>query len=439
MSEQKKLLVIQCAALGWNQLDPANPVLADMRFAPLQTVNPAVTCTAQASFRTAAPASQHGMVANGLFHRNLRRSMFWEQAAQQVEGPRIWDAFRANGGTVGMTFWQQSLGEDVDLVLSPRPIHKHSGGMIQDCYSKPDALYEQLESRVNGNFNLMHYWGPLASKKSSAWITDALCELLAMPEARPDLLLTYLPHLDYDLQRHGPDHEKARGAREFLSECLKRLCTAAAREGYEVLIWGDYAMHKVTGPALFPNRTLREAGYLGTRKLKGMAYPDLFAARAFAMVDHEIAHLYIRNPGDLDAVREHIAAMDGVERVIKREDAPELNHPNSGELIAFAAPGRWFAYPWWTDPKEAPDFATHVDIHNKPGFDACELFFGRFPWQVSQDTSKVGGCHGAIGPESRTAWASTTSELTPVPKKEGDTPTLLDLARTVQNWLTPTP
>ena len=37
--------------------------------------------------------------------------------------------------------------------------------------------------------------------------------------------------------------------------------------------------------------------------------------------------------------------------------------------------GAWCEYKWWTDDREAPDFASHVDIHNKPGFDPKELFF----------------------------------------------------------------
>lgn len=430
-SKTKKALVVQCAALGWNTFAPSKPVLGGMKFHPLLPVIPAVTCTAQASFRTAAPPSRHGMVSNGLFHRNLRRSMFWEQAAAQVQGPRIWERFRAEGGTVGLTFWQQSLGEHVDVILSPRPIHKHSGGMIQDCYSKPNGLYDELRARVGRDFNLMHYWGPLASKKSSEWITDAVCALMDMPEVCPDLLFTYLPHLDYDLQRHGPSGPKAREALQVLDTCLQRLADTARQTGRMVLVWGDYEMHDTSGPAVFPNRALREAGLLGARHLKGMAYADLFAARAFALTDHEIAHVFIQDKGDVEHTREILSELEGVEQALPREEVPFLNHPNSGELILFAKPGRWFAYPWWTDPAEAPDFATHVDIHNKPGFDPCELFFGKLPWQVSLDTRKVGGTHGYGGPGSTAAWSCTAGDFPLQPEETS----LLDLAGSLKTWL----
>ncbi|WFB37660.1 alkaline phosphatase family protein [Kiritimatiellota bacterium B12222] len=405
-----KWLIIQCAALGWNLFDTEHPQLGSFDFKPLDPLTPGLTCPAQASFRTGKPAAEHGMIANGLYHRSLRRPLFWEQASAQVEGPRIWDDFRKQGGTVGMMFWQQSLGEDVDLVLSPRPIHKHSGGMIQHCASKPENLYQRICDKMGKGFNLMHYWGPLASHKSSEWIVKATQAVLEMEDICPDVLLTYLPHLDYDTQRFGPHHPKAKAAFAKTGDYLQALKQSAEAKGYKVLVWGDYAMHQVNGPAIFPNRCLREAGLLGMQQVKGMAYPDLFSAKAFAMVDHEIAHVYVPHADDLETTKALLEGLEGVEQVFRPSEVPELHHPNLGELVAVAQPGRWFAYPWWTNTKEAPDFATHVDIHNKPGFDACELFFGRLPWQVSQDTSKVGGCHGAGGP---TAWACSDPHFTP--------------------------
>jgi len=424
--ERPKWLVLQIAALGWNLFESDSAELGGLEFSPLAPLQPGLTCPAQASFRTASPPAQHGMIANGLYHRPLRRPLFWEQASAQVQGPRLWETFRKKGGRVGMMFWQQSLGEDVDLVVSPRPIHKHSGGMIQDCYTQPRGLYDRLCNDIGKSFNLMHYWGPLASKKSSEWIVAATQAVLKMEDLRPDLLFSYLPHLDYDTQRHGPDHAKAKAALAQTHQYILALRESAEAQGYKLLIWGDYAMHKVNGTAIFPNRALREAGLLDVQAIKGMAYPDLFDARAFAMVDHEIAHIYLQNQDDLDPTQTLLASQDGVENVFRRSEVSELDHPNSGELIAFAKPGRWFAYPWWTDPKEAPDFATHVDIHNKPGFDACELFFGRFPWQVSQDTGKVGGCHGAGGPS---AWACSVPDFQP------EEPGIIGLAKTLKQHI----
>ena len=44
-------------------------------------------------------------------------------------------------------------------------------------------------------------------------------------------------------------------------------------------------------------------------------------------------------------------------------------------LVLVAEPDAWFAYPFWLDDRHAPDYARTVDIHRKPGYDPCELFF----------------------------------------------------------------
>lgn len=426
----KKCLVIQVAALGHTLVSKRAQAPAGLSFHSLDAVFPAVTCVAQASFRTGVLPDQHGMISNGLYHERLKKILFWEQAASLVAGPRIWDAFRAKGGTVGLMFWQQSLGENIDLIVSPRPIHKHSGGMIQAIYTSPAGLYERLCERIGRNFNLMHYWGPLASRKSTEWIVDAVCAVLEWPDVAPDLLCTYLPHLDYDLQRHGPDHPKVEKALKELDGFLQRLTDTAQKNGYEIVITGDYAIGAVTEGAVFPNAALRQAGLFHMQQVKGMAYPDFFASKAFAMVDHEIAHVYVPDRESLPAARDACADIQGVEAVWDREAQAEhgIAHPHSGDLVMVAEDGYWFAYPWWTDRREAPDFAGHVDIHNKPGFDPCELFFGWPPGSVSFDTQRVKGSHGRIGTDRAVAFATTLSLNEPPA-------TLADLGRLIGDWL----
>jgi len=416
-----KLLVVQIAALGWEE--PGLP-----GFHRAESFFPAVTCTAQAGFRTASLPRDHGMVANGICLPQLHKISFWEQSAALVHGERIWSRYRAAGRKVGMMFWQQSLGDGgLDLVLSPAPIHKHSGGMIQDCYAKPDGLYERLRDRVGRGFNLMDYWGPVASSKSSAWITEATCALLRDADHAPDLLFSYLPHLDYDLQRFGPASPRARKALDFTLQCLERLKSAAEAQGYEWLFYGDYAIQRVSG-AVFPNRRLREAGLLRTREIKGMLYADLFASPAFAMVDHQIAHVYARDPQAAAAAREALGGFPGIESILEHEDqaARGLDHPRSGSLVLIAQAGTWFAYPWWTERRQAPDFATHVDIHNKPGFDPCELFFGWPPPSVSVDTARVRGSHGRPG--DFVAWSSSLDFA-------AEPASMPDIARFTKAWL----
>lgn len=431
-SRPKRLLVIQAAALGHELLIRNNvKSLCNMDLMPIDTVFPALTCTVQAGFRTAATASEHGMIGNGFFHSELMRPMFWEQSSRLVGGHRIWDAVRATGKKVAMLFWQQSLGESVDYLVSPAPIHKHHGGMIQSCYSKPADLYDRLARQVGGGFNLKHYWGPAASYRSSDWIARATCALLADPDTKPDLCLTYLPALDYDLQRYGPDTPEAATALRYLCRELDEIADVALSNEYEIVLFGDYAIARSDRGAVQPNLALKQAGLFKVRDIAGKAYPDFYESASFAIVDHEIAHIYIRSQEKTAQTIDLLCNLPGVKQVLDKKEQTILGvmHPRSGELLLIAEDGYWFAYPWWENEHEAPDFARHVDIHNKPGYDPCELFLGRWlPPSITRDHSKIKGTHGRVGKDRQVAFAST------LPFKK--TPaSLLELSRLVANWL----
>ncbi len=419
-----KLLIVQAAALS-EQVEWSGP-----QWRRMQSVFPAVTCTAQAAFRTASPPGDNGMVANGRYFRDLRKIMFWEQSSGLVEGERIWRRFRESGRTVAVLFWQQSLGEDADILLSPAPIHKHHGGMIQDCYGRPGDLYRRLCERIGRPFKLQQYWGPMASYKSGDWIARATAEVIGDDELAPDLCLTYLPTLDYELQRRGPgEDKKVRRADEAIRRQLDVLHEAAAGNGYEIIVFGDYKIVPARS-AVFPNRILRRNGLMHTREVRGMLYPDLYATPALAMADHEVAHVYVRDQQKIAAAADALRAEDGVAEVYDRRRQAEvgLDHPNSGELVAVAADGCWFAYPWWDEPRQKPDYADHVDIHNKPGFDPCELFWGFPPGRVSTNTAKVRGTHGRTGTGREVVYASSIDF-------ETETRDLIELARASKDWM----
>lgn len=425
---KRKLLVIQVAALGYDFLKKNGGIsLCGIDFRSTDSVFPTVTSSVQGSFRTASMPSTHGMVANGYMNRNLRRVFFWDQSASQISGNRIWTDFRKNGGKVAMLFWQQSLGESVDMILSPAPIHKHHGGMIQDCYSKPAGLYAEICRKIGRSFNLHHYWGPTASAKSSLWIAQATCAVLDNNTVAPDLCMTYLPGLDYDLQRYGPNSSQASKTYLSVAEQLEMICSVARKNGYEVLIFGDYAIAECNHP-VYLNRVLAESGFLQYRMINGRMYADLYASRAFAVVDHEIAHIYVPNSSDVLHVHDILQDIDGVSFVSdsKKQEALGVAHSNSGELVALAEPASWFDYKWWNSRREAPEYAGHVDIHNKPGFDPCELFFGWPLGSVSMNSEKIRGSHGLLGPDRKVAWGSTCFS--------DDESSLIEIARRVGEW-----
>jgi predicted AlkP superfamily pyrophosphatase or phosphodiesterase len=302
--------------------------------------------------------------------------------------------------------------------------------MIEDCYSRPADLYGRLRRLGVGRaFKLRQYWGPRASVRAGEWIAQATGWMIAQRERAPDLCLTYLPTLDYDLQRCGPDGPAAAQAMQALLDQLRWLVDVAADAcDYDVLVVGDYAIGGVTGEVVYPNRALHKAGLMATRAVRGMLYPDFHASRAFAVVDHEVAQVYVRDPGDVGRAAGVVRDLPGVGAVLDRtaQGARGIDHPNAGELVLEAVPGTWFAYPWWETA--APDYAAHVDIHNKPGYDPCELLLDRLPWRVCQDPARIRGSHGRAGDDRRVAWAATCAFDTE-PATHGE------LAAAVRTWL----
>ncbi len=355
----RKLTVI-AAGLGWDVLTRnKTEKIADLTFTPKESVFPAVTCVAQATLRTGLTPAEHGMISNGKWMDDLRKPLFWEQSARLVKGHRVWE--REDGGSpVGLFFLQQSLGESASVIVSPAPIHKHGGGMIMSCYTRPTEMAKVI-SRVAGKFPLHRYWGPLASAKVGrnciAWF-ETMTSVQDVEEA-----YLYLPTLDYAAQKYGPGSAQDRAAfREFTRqiETLSRLCM---QRGCSMCVIGDYNITPVTEAAVRPNVVLRRAGLFKTRTIKGMAYPDFYQSSAFAMCDHEFCVL----EGEKAAEAEKVLLATGDYTLPGAEAVPN-------KRILLAKQGSWCEYKWWTDDREAPDFAAHVDIHNKPGYDPRELF-----------------------------------------------------------------
>ncbi len=359
----KKLNAI-AAGLGYGLLERNGMLeMAGLRFVPGESVFPAVTCVAQASLRTGLTPAEHGMVANGRWFEELRKPLFWEQSARLVKGARVWDGRRAAGGSVGMFFFQQSLGESADLIISPAPIHKHGGGMMMSCYTKPTGMSPILE-KLCGKFPLWRYWGPLASakvgRKCIAWFEE-ITNAHDVDEA-----YLYLPTLDYAAQAKGPDSSAAKSSLRELRHQLETLADICMRRGCELSVMGDYEITDVVDEPLRPNVTLRRHDLFRTRSVGGMSYPDFYQSEAFAMCDHEFCVIC----GERKDEAAKLLLETGDYRM------PDEGHPlPPGCIVLLAREGSWCEYAWWTDRREAPDFASHVDIHNKPGFDPKELFF----------------------------------------------------------------
>ena len=376
----KPLLAMIVVGLTPRHLGAHTPRLSALlhrgAMAPLGTVTPAVTCSVQASFMTGLKPSDHGIVGNGWLFRDQMEIMFWRQSNRLVGGDKIWETAKRRDGafTCANMFWWYNMASSHDIGATPRPIYKADGRKLPDCYSVPAGLRNALTERL-GAFPLFQFWGPATTIASTRWIAEAT--KLVMAHSNPTLTLAYLPHLDYDLQRFGPDpaHPAIRAALAEIDAVAGDLAEAARAAGRAVVILSEYGITAVDRP-IHINRALREAGLLTIREEDGGELLDPTVSKAFAVADHQIAHIYVADPQLQPKVKAIVAALSGVERVFDASDKREigLDHPRSGELFAIAEARAWFTYYYWTDDRRAPDFARTVEIHRKPGYDPVELF-----------------------------------------------------------------
>jgi predicted AlkP superfamily pyrophosphatase or phosphodiesterase len=387
---------------------------------PLCEVLPAVTCTAQATMLTGQTAEGHGIVGNGWLWRDTGEVRFWQQSNRLLQREPLYQTARKRAAARGRSFrsgklfWWFNQGAAVDYSVTPKPYYGADGSKVFGIVGTPKELTQRLEHRL-GPFPFATFWGPLAGLPCTQWIASAAAEILR--EQRPDLLFVYLPHLDYDTQRFGPGAcDMPRLVTELDAACAP-LLDAARQMGARTWVVNEYVYLPVRR-AIEPNRDFRRAGLLAVRPGPFGETLDTFASRAFAVCDHQLAHVYVNDSADLPRVQDVLSGLPGIGAVYCGDERAQvgLNHPRAGDVVALSAPDAWFAYPFWLEDRHAPDFARTVDIHRKPGYDPCELFFdpalwwprGRAAWRLLQkklglrtlfdvvplDTGLVKGSHG---------------------------------------------
>ncbi|MBY0233247.1 MAG: alkaline phosphatase family protein [Gemmataceae bacterium] len=393
------------AALGW------------MR--PLREALPAVTCTAQASILTGKPPSGHGVVGNGWLFRDTGEVRFWQQSNRLIESEPLYRTMKRRNPSFrcAKLFWWFNQGAEVDLSVTPKPWYGADGSKAFGIAGSPAALPAKLEKEL-GAFPFHAFWGPMAGAGCTEWIARAASAVLR--DERPDLSLAYLPHLDYDPQRFGPQGCDVPRLVKQLDDACAPLLDEAKRIGAKVWVVSEYGHLQVSRP-IFPNRALRQAGLLDVRPGPYGETLETFTSRAFAVCDHQAAHVYVRRGEDVPKARDALGVLPGVASILEGEGRGGLDHPRSGELVLLSEPDAWFAYPFWLDDRRAPDYARTVDIHRKPGYDPCELFFdprlwwpkGRAVWKlllkklgfrilmdlIPLDAGLVKGSHGIAAPD----------------------------------------
>lgn len=374
----RRIAVLNVVGLTPRLLDHRMPRLRafaqNASVATIDTITPAVTCSVQATFLTGAPPAQHGVVANGWYDRDHHEVRFWKQSNRLVQGDKVWDVARRRDPkfTCANLFWWFNMYSSADIAVTPRPMYPADGRKIPDIWTNPAPLRTELQAEL-GQFPLFKFWGPMAGIESSEWI--AQCARIIEQRFSPTLSLIYLPHLDYNLQRLGPNNPRIGDDLRAIDAVAGELIDFLQSRGVEPIILSEYGITDVSRPVRI-NRALREAGLITVREELGRELLDTGAAKAFAVADHQIAHIYVNDPASFEHAREVVQSLPGVERVLDSGAAAEigLNHPRAGDVIAISCADSWFTYDYWLRDAKAPDYARTVDIHRKPGYDPRELF-----------------------------------------------------------------
>lgn len=360
---------------------------------------PCLTCPVQANMTTGKLPDEHGVVANGFYWREKHEVEMWTAWNDCIAGPQIWDTLHAHDESLSSAVWfpLHSKGCGADYVCTPAPIHNPDGTESLWCYTKPTELYGTLRDEL-GHFPLQHFWGPLSNIKSTAWICDSAA--WAARQFGPHFSYIYLPHLDYAAQKFGPDSPQAARAVVELDGAIGNLVASVEQTfGTQQPLWivaSEYTIVPVTHVA-YPNRVLREAGLLALREEDGREQLDFASTPAWALVDHQLGHLFVADSGDVERVAELFRGQQGIAEVLVGDQraAYSLDHERAGDVVLVSTPESWQAYYWWLDAERAPAYARTVDIHRKPGYDPVEMHLDMATKSTPLDATLVRGSHGA--------------------------------------------
>jgi predicted AlkP superfamily pyrophosphatase or phosphodiesterase len=413
------------------------------RVIPVGGVLPAVTTTVQSTYLTGKLPNEHGIVANGWYFRDECEIKFWKQSNKLVQGPKIWDVAKRMDPsfTCANSFWWYAMYSSADYTVTPRPMYPADGRKLPDVWTSPPDLRNELQQGL-GQFPLFKFWGPATSIESTRWIADAAIHVDG--KFKPALSLIYLPHLDYNFQRYGPADLRCQIDLKELDTVIGRLLDHF--KDTRIIILSEYGITPVSRPVHL-NRVLRENGLIRVREEIGGELLDAGASSAFAVADHQVAHVYVNDRGVLGQVRDILAKVPGVESITR------IDHERAGEFVCVAEADAWFTYYYWLDDAKAPDFARTVDIHRKPGYDPVELFMNASKAKIATkllkkklgfrtlldviplDATLVKGSHGRPAGRVEDGPLLITQQPSLVPDHTGSLPAT-DVFQTILNHLT---
>lgn len=373
-----KTVVINIVGLSSSLISDHTPFLkqyvSDKNLATIDPMLPAVTTSVQSTYLTGKFPAEHGIVGNGWYDRTDCEIKFWKQSNKLVQAEKIWDRAKREDPsfTCSNMFWWYNMYSSADYAVTPRPNYLADGRKLPDCYSHPADLRDELQKEL-GQFPLFKFWGPATGITSTQWIADA--SIFTDKKYDPTLTLIYLPHLDYCLQKCGQDFGKINNDLREIDKVVEQLVNYYTSKNAGIILLSEYGITNVNQP-IHLNRILREHGLLAIRVERELELLDAGASKAFAVADHQVAHVYVNDPSVTQQVRNILEQVQGVELVLDlQEQKPyHIDHERAGDFVLMADEKSWFTYYFWLDDSRAPDYASVVDIHKKPGYDPVELF-----------------------------------------------------------------
>jgi predicted AlkP superfamily pyrophosphatase or phosphodiesterase len=335
---------------------------------PMRSVMPALTATVHASMTTGAGVGTHGVVAGGIFRRQSAGVSLSERSNTLLNKKRFWHARRLPRMLkTALVFWSNPLAGAADYVVG---CHTYVPGR-HNVPDQPAGLYAEI-ARAGGEFDLSMLYGPSATWRCCQWISAAARHVWAT--RKPDLQWVYMPGVNFECVRHGPESEQAAEALRQVDALAAQLAQDVQADGSAVVVvsnGGYVPVHRAANP----NYQLRQAGLLKLAQGEGGTFIDLGASRAFAMVDHQVAHVFCQDESVRSEAAAAVAQDPAVAAVLPREDlvGPGLGRDRAGELMALAAPDAWMSFCWWGAGEDAPEVARRFDPTGKCGYDPCEL------------------------------------------------------------------
>jgi predicted AlkP superfamily pyrophosphatase or phosphodiesterase len=373
-----KTVVIDIVGLSTSVIGVHTPFIqkyiSENHLKTIEPLLPAVTTAVQSSYLTGKYPSETGIVGNGWYDHADAEVKFWKQSNKLVNADKIWDQAKKEDPdfTCANMFWWYNMYSTADYSVTPRPNYLADGRKLPDCYSQPAELRDHLQDKL-GQFPLFQFWGPGANIKSTKWIADASIETEKLHN--PTLTLIYLPHLDYCLQKFGPDLDKISTELKEIDQVVEELVRFYESRGARIILLSEYGIAPVNNP-IHLNRLFRENGLIQIREERGLELLDPGASKAFVVADHQIAHVYINDKSVTEQVKALLKNVPEIELVLDKEEqkTQHIKHERSGDLVLVAKENSWFTYYFWLDDAKAPDYARVVDIHKKPGYDPVEMF-----------------------------------------------------------------